>query len=284
MDFNTVDVDGQPPTLVENTYGKLERRFAPTIAGVCERGTLPTDRIAMRELLAFVASQATRTRRIREMQQRFYSDAHVFALRTRANNKRAFMKHLREMDGEVSKISDDEAEELFASLGERVNSKGVRFEFEQTKYIGDTLELAAELEDILARRCWILGRPSDGTAFVTTDDPVQLQPAGRGRPTHPLWSPGFDDENTNVIVTLSPRLVLIGLSYVFTARARVRLSRREVAAINTDLALSARRFIYSTEPRFAQIGEDGSVVQGPTEMLRRKEAPPAEMGFFSSGA
>jgi hypothetical protein len=56
-----------------------------------------------------------------------------------------------------------------------------------------------------------------------------LQPSSRDHPKHPLWSPGFGDEHTNVIVPLSSRLALMGLPYEFTARARVRYDRREVA-------------------------------------------------------
>jgi hypothetical protein len=70
MDFYSVEVKGESPALVENTYAKLEARFAPTLAGVVERGTLPTDPTAMREVLAFVASQAVRTPRVRQMHGR----------------------------------------------------------------------------------------------------------------------------------------------------------------------------------------------------------------------
>jgi hypothetical protein len=123
-DFYRVEAEGEHPNSAENTYEALETRFAPTIAGVCERGILPTDPIAMRELLAFVASQATRTPRVRDMQQRFYRDAQSLPLRMLTDNKPAFMKKLRAMEGEISKVSDEDADKLFAALGERVSSNG----------------------------------------------------------------------------------------------------------------------------------------------------------------
>jgi Protein of unknown function (DUF4238) len=265
-DFYRVDVEGEHPNLAENTYEALETRFAPVLASVCERGTLPTDPVAMRELLAFVASQATRTPRVREMQQRFYGDVHMLALRMLATNKPAFMKHLREMEGEISKISDEDAEDLFADLGERV-SANAPIEFEQTRLIGDTLELAGELEDVLARRHWILGRPNDdGACFITTDDPVHLQPA-TSRRMHPLGSPGFGDADTNVLVPLGPRLLLFGLPRP-SNRARLRLSRRAVAEVNGALAYAAHRFIVSSVPSFTFVDEGNNVVEGPTEVLR----------------
>jgi hypothetical protein len=74
----------------------------------------------------------------------------------------------------------------------------------------------------------------------------------------------------------------MGLPYDFTARARIRLSRAEVAAINTDTALAARRFIYSTPSSFVHIDADDSVVDGPTEFLRKPNNPPGATGFFSA--
>jgi hypothetical protein len=284
-DFYRVNIEGEHPNLAENTYEALETRFAPTLASVCERGTLPTDPTAMREFLAFVASQATRTPRVREMQQRFYGDVHMMTLRMLATDKPAFMKQLREMDGEISKISDEEADDLFAELGERVSTNSpAPIGFEQTRLIGDTLDLAVELEDMLARRHWILGRPNDDDArFITTDDPVHLQPATSQR-MHPIGSPSFGDANTNVLVPLGPRLLLFGLSRP-SDRARLRLSRRAVAEINGALAYTAHRFIFSLEQRFAFVDEGNTVVEGPTEALRLPKDRPQRSPFgFSAVA
>jgi Protein of unknown function (DUF4238) len=282
-DFYRVDVEGEHPNLAENAYEALETRFAPTLAGVIERGTLPKDsEIAMHELYAFVASQAVRTPRIREKLLRFHNDVAMLYLHTLADNKDAFMAKLRESE---PGISDEGAEEMYATHLEFLNAKGARVVMDQTTLVRDSLELAAEIEDLLTQRCWILGVAPDGAPFIASDDPVHLQPSQLEVPKNPLWSPGFGDPYTNVIVPLSPRLVLMGLPYEFTARARVRLSRKEVAAINTDLALSAYRFVYSTQPTFAQIGDDGAVVPGPTAALILKEEPPSSaerLGFFTS--
>ncbi len=276
MDFYSVEVEGESPALAEDAYAALETRFAPTIAGVNERGTLPTDPIAMRELLAFVASQAVRTPRVREMQRRAYSDVYMLEMRALADNKAAYMKRLCEWEPD---ISNAEAEEMFATHCEFVNAKGARVEMDQTTLVRDTLELAVELEDVLALRHWIICVAPDGTNFVTTDDPVHLVCAGR-RPANPsLWSPGFGDPNTTVQVPVGPRFLLMGLPYRVHL-ARKRLSRAEVAATNTDRALAARRFVYFVGPTFVQIAPDGAVVDGPTDALRRRdEAPPPHSPF-----
>lgn len=203
-------------------------------------------------------------------------------LHTLADNKDAFMARLRESE---PGISDENAEKMYATHLEFLNAKGARVVMDQTTLMRDSLELAAEIEDLLTQRCWILGVAPDGASFIASDDPVHLQPSQLEVPQNPLWSPGFGDPYTNVIVPLSPRHVLMGLPYEFTARARVRLSRNEVAAINTDLALSAYRFVYSTQPTFAQIGDDGAVVPGPTAALILKEEHPSSaerLGFFTS--
>jgi hypothetical protein len=282
-DFYRVDVDGEHPNLAENTYESLETRFAPVLADVCERGVLPKDDTAMANLLAFVASQAVRTPRLRGVLERFYNDTMMLTMRTLAKNKRAFVRALRDQNPD---ITDTDAEELFATQQEFVNSKGARVSMDQTTVVRDSLGLTNPVLDALAERFWILGVAPNDTAFVTTDDPVHLQPAGAAPPSHPLWSPAFGDRHTTVLVTLNPRLLLMGLPYEFEARARVRLSRAEVAATNTDLALAAHRFVFSTRPTFAQVGTDGRVIEGPAEMLRLTDEPSeraASTAFSAAG-
>lgn len=283
-DFYRVDVEGEHANLAEGAYGALETRFAPTLANVVERGTLPKDSdVAMHELFAFVASQAVRTPRIRETQERFHNDTAMLYLHTLADNKDVFLREVRESE---PGMSEADAEEMYQTHLEFLNAKGARIVMDQTTLVRESLEWAGDIEDFLAMRSWILGVAPADTMFITTDDPVHLVPSGRDAPKNPLWSPGFGDPYTNVVVPLSPRLMLMGLPYEFTARARVRLSRPDVASMNMDLAMSAYRFIYSTEPTFLHIGEDATVVDGPTAaLLLPKEEPPTmadRLGFFTS--
>lgn len=282
-DFNSVEVEGEHPNLIEKMYSDLESKFAPTIARVCERGTLPKDDpVAMGELLFFVATQATRTRRVRELFKKFYNDTGMLVMHTLGEDRAAYIRSLREEDPELTAA---DADAVFSDHIAFLNAKGARVEMDQTTLVKDAVDLSRDVVRQLEWRWWILLVAPTGTGFITTDDPVHLQPSTRDHPKHPLWSPGFGDMHTNVIVPLSPRLALMGLPYEFTARARVRYDRREVAELNTSLALSAHRFVYSNEPVFAQIGQDNAVVEGPTEMLRRKqtESAAARFGFFEAG-
>lgn len=265
-DFYSVEVDGQSPAVVEEAYARVEARFAPTLSGVVERGTLPRDAAGMREVVAFIATQAMRTPRVRAMQQRVYSEIHMTALRWFAEDKDAFLKQLRASDDEeLRNLPDHEADDMFALLNEQLNAPGARVEIEQTRLIGDALDVSADLEDMLAGRNWMLGVAPDNAQLITSDDPVHLRWAGAGPPP-PMWSPGFGTRNAMVAVALSPRLLLIG-EYREQGRARVRLTRRHVAEFNTELATGARRFAYSTSRTFPQV-EDDTIVDGPTASLK----------------
>jgi hypothetical protein len=99
---------------------------------------------------------------------------------------------------------------------------------------------------------------------------------------HSLWSPAFGDPNTNVLVPLGSRLLLIGLPRP-SDRARVRLSRRDVAEVNGALAYTAHRFIFSSDQKFAFVDEVNNIVDGPSDALRLPKDRPrrSRLGFFS---
>ncbi|MFT3693444.1 MAG: DUF4238 domain-containing protein [Kofleriaceae bacterium] len=279
-DFYRVELDGEHPNLVENTYEALETRFAPTLRSTVESGMLPKDEDGMHELLAFVATQAVRTPRVRQMQSKAYNDVSMLYFHTLGQNKNAFKKAWRD---EFPGLTSEELESKYAAHVDFLAKPGARVEMDQTTLVRDALVLAGELEDILAKRSWILLVAPAESLLVTSDDPVLLRPAN-SNPKHPLWSPGFDDRNTEVLVPLSPRLALAGLPYEYTARARLRMNRAQVAAFNTDLALKAHRFVYSTDPNFVQLTQDGSsVVEGPIDWLSLSAQPPVPtFNFFSA--
>lgn len=259
------NIKGEHTAFVEHVYAELERRFAPVITEINKRGTLPNDAIAGRELLAFVANQAIRTPRVRELLGCMFGDAYRIAQETVAADKPVLAKKLRDW---YPAITDEEVEACFNTRREFANEMDSRGGADQTTLVVNALELAAEVEDLLVHRHWILGVAPDDAQFITSDEPVQLQPARGSMTEDPLWSPHFDDPNTVVALTLSTRLMLIGLARP-QRRGRVRMDRRQVASINTEIAVAARRFIYSATPTFWHRTPDGSVAHGPTEILRR---------------
>lgn len=262
-DFYRVELEGTHPNAVEKAYGELEARFAPVLAEISARGTLPANPDAMGALLAFVATQAARTPRVRRLQDKAYSEVMMFALRGLGENKPAFMRKLRELD---PALSPEELEEIYATNAEFVGAEGARIETDESRLIADVLDLTADIEEMLAERTWILARSIDGTSIITSDEPVQLFWTSE-KPRAPWRSPGFGSPDAAVSVPLSPQLLLLGI-WGPSDRARLRLDRTKVAELNRATAHSAHRFVYSTEPRFAQMTESGSVVDGPTDELR----------------
>ncbi len=87
-DFYTLDVR-EAPQAAEDALAKLESIGADAIRDVVANNAFPDDD-AMRRLLAFVAIQATRTLRVRENIDRFYSDTHMLLLDTLVDESTAF--------------------------------------------------------------------------------------------------------------------------------------------------------------------------------------------------
>jgi hypothetical protein len=173
-DFNRVEIDGEHPNIVEGMYGKLESLFGSRLAGVCERGTLPKeDPVAMGELLFFVATQATRTRRVRDLLAKFYNDTGMLLMHTLAEDKEAYIRNLR---GDEPEITDADAEEMFAMHLEFLSAKGARVEMDQTTLVRDALDLAREI--VIDEGCGSFMSPVDGSGSDHLHE-LETRPASR---------------------------------------------------------------------------------------------------------
>jgi len=247
-----------------DVYAELEKRFAPVLAEVNERGTLPRDSLTGQLLLEFVATQAMRTLRTRELVRSVFDEAHLIAQQAEGEDEASFAERLKRWRPEVT---DEEVARCFETRREFTDDMQARGGVvDQTTLVLQALELGDEVKTVLANRYWILGVASDGAQFITSDEPVRLQPATNARLTDPQWLPSLEDPDTDVMVALSSRLILIGRSRAHH-RARVRLDRHQVAGFNTSVAFTARRFIYSIAPTFVYLASDGSVVDGPMGLM-----------------
>jgi hypothetical protein len=255
------DVVHQDVDVVEGVYSDMETRFDRVLIEINKRGTLPTESSKGCELLSFVATQATRTPSSRELLRHTFDEGAALVATTAEDSQESFAKRLKSLWLDVTQQEVDRCFDTRHEFMAGMRARGGMVD--QTTLVTEALHLAEDLEPILAERYWILGvAPNDDTQFITCDNPVLFQPAGNTCLTDPHWVPAFDDPDTNVIVALSPRLSLIGCSRA-SHRARKRLTRREVALVNTNAAFMARRFIYSAAPTFAYVALDRSVVNGP---------------------
>jgi hypothetical protein len=270
------DVDCKEANLVEKELGQLEGRLASIVAKVNQRRMLPSDPGEMSLLFGFVALQAARVPRVRRLFQKAYHDVGKLWLQELADNRAAFEQEFREPD-----MAEAEVAELFDSHCKLAYGDSTRIEMDQTTLVVDQLKAARDIADVLPQRYWILGVAQGDEMFITTDDPVCLLPA-RAERMHPLWSPGFGDANTIVVTPIGPTLLLIGLPN-WIDRARLRLSPRQVAELNTDLALRAYRFVYFTGPGFSHLSMAGDIVAGPTADLRAADPERSIFDLFGPG-
>lgn len=263
-DFYTLDVR-EAPQAAEDALAKLEAIGAEAIRGVVASNALPDDS-AMRPLLAVVALQATRTLRVRENIERFYSDTHLMLLNTLVDEPDAFANHARTVE---PGISDDDIARLREQSRALLDKPETRVRIDQTTLVRDTLNMAAEIEDLLCFRQWQLCISPTESAFITSDDPVALD-FERGVERSFLNSPGFGRKDTVVSFVLGPRHLIIGRAAVPKRRVR-EFDAQEVAGYNTRAAWNAARFFYFPVAGFEFIGPTGGVVAGPNELLRLPE-------------
>jgi hypothetical protein len=265
-DFYTLD-DREAPNAAEDALAKLEAIGADAIRAVGGSNALP-DPSAMRPLLAFIALQATRTLRVRENVERFYSDTHMLLLNTLVDAPDAFANHARTIEPD---ISDEDIARLHEQARALVDDPATRVRMDQTTLVKDTLTMAAGIEDLLCLREWQLCISPLETSFITSDDPVVLD-FEPGVERSFLNSPGFGRKDTAVSFVLGPRHLLIGRAPAPDQRVRT-FAAEEVARYNTRAAWNAARFFYFRSAGFAFIGPSGEIVAGPSELLRLPEVP-----------
>jgi hypothetical protein len=257
----------EAPQAVEDVLGKLEGIGAAAIREVTTTDVLPTTAEGLHRLMSHVALQAARTPRVRENLSSFYSDVHIRVLDTYAEHPDAFVAAMREVQPD---LSDTDAAKAHSELRELLDAPGVRVEMDQTTLIRDTLDAAADIEEMLCLRHWELCVAPAGRQFVTSDDPVVLD-FENGVAGHMFKSPGFGRQDTVVSFVIGPRHLIVG--YAFEPKQRRRdFSREQVAGYNTRAVWNAVRWVYFSGAEFDFIGPDEQLATGPAEVLRLPES------------
>jgi len=263
-DFYTLErTDRGDAYIAEEAFARLEGVFAPAIARVNDTRGLPAN---IRPLLAFIVMQFLRTPSARAWQARGYNAVWMAAIKEDVRHRDRFLSRARKAHPDMP---SEEIDEMYEAAREFLRAPGARIEMDQTTMIKDAFEVAPELEDVLAERCWLLGLPPDDAAVVTSDDPIVLEWSGRGKPPK-SWYPGLGDPDTTVLVALGPKHILAGVSEQVSSKRRICLTRDQVAQFNTSVACRAARFVYYTGAGFP-FEQHGRVVVGPTQWLKGDE-------------
>lgn len=151
-------------------------------------------------------------------------------------------------------------------MRELLDAPGVGVEMDQTTLVRDTLDAAADIEDMLCLRHWELCVASAGHQLVTSDDPVVLD-FEKGVTGHMFKSPRFGRSDTGCQLRDRARHLIVG--YAFELKQRRRdFSREQVAECNTRAVWDAVRWFYFGGNEFDFIGPDAQLATGPAEVLR----------------
>jgi hypothetical protein len=254
-----VDIAGNE-LAAESALSQLEGVFTPTLAAINHNGARPGPG-EIRKLLAFIAMQLARTPLRREWFDRGFSEIVMTTLRVSSARAEDFPRIVRNI---LPGASDNEIVETYEAIREFLATPGALVAMDQTTLVRAALELAPDLENILAARYWVLGVAPADAAFITCDEPVQLEWAGPGAPpAHFSPAPGRSD--TIVTVPLGPRYIAIGFPEP-QSRARFHLNLQEVARCNFRTTMNAVRFIYYGGAGFAFAEPAGGpLLWGPLE-------------------
>lgn len=261
--YMVVREDRGDANIAEDALAKLEGIFAPAIARVNETSALPAE---IRPLMAFIAMQFVRTPSARAWFDKGNNAIWMALLEEHAKTWERFLASARKI---MPDANEAELKEVFESIREFLRQPGARVEMDQTTLVRNAFELAPDLEDELAKRCWLLGMAPEDAPLITSDDPIVLDWDGDGEPPD-SWYPGFGDPNTVVLVSMGPRHVLAGVSEEVRGKRRKQLTRAQVAHFNTRVACRAARFVYFAGPDFP-FDKEGTIEVGPGEWLMGDE-------------
>ncbi len=236
----------------------VEGNAKPIIDQILRDKRLPESPEALAHLWIFFGFLAMRVPSIRRQLESFVTDIGRTSLQMiAANASPAYLDNFYRAQGipPSEQISFDEFKEF--ALSDRYTI-GIN----QGYLISLTLEQAPRLAELLAERHWCIGLAAD-SGFITSDRPVTLR---WSQPVPGSQSPGFGLGNTEVRISLSPSICLIGS---FDPLPEVAdLDHSQVAHFNADLVASADRFLFFRDENFRWADEDG-VSRSVNDLLGR---------------
>lgn len=206
-DFLRVDIDGQPPDLLESEMGRFEGRAREAILRIAaQRKFEGQDRIVVLNLMALLAVRSPQMREnIRDFQERVLK----MMMGTVLAKKERWETQIQQMkaDGKAPDL-----ELTYEQMKEFHDQDQYKIEVAREFHIGTELKVFEPVLRTLVARKWKLyyaGR--DEGHFVTTDRPVVLT-WNRPEDVPPMFrhSPGFGMLDTEVVFPLTSECFLLG--------------------------------------------------------------------------
>jgi hypothetical protein len=244
-DFNRVDIEGQPPDLLESAYSCFETEVDQALKRVAKEQSFDDqeDRMLLFNLIALLAGRNPRLReRFREFEERVLKQMLRMTLATpeRWESEKAKMKEAGYLKG-VADLS-------YESFRKFAFSDNYRIDTSTTHHAKLEIGNFDELLDCIATRQWMLMIASpDSGGFVTSDHPVCLMHSPGFKPTSrtPL---GYGLANTLVIFPVCSSLALWG---EYEGADGVRPADFfTVAKVNAAVIAHAERQVYARDSVF----------------------------------
>jgi len=253
---------------IERLFGQIEDRGAHAVRLIAETGELPSGE-DYEKLIDFMAIMAVRGPGVLKIIDEFHENViKSIAHEVTAANE-GWDSIVSDLRAEGKKIDKSDWE----GIRKFIESGQYRASLNQNFRMGVVLEMLKPTFGLLASRKWtILRAPADGPAFICSDRPLSVRwtdPAKMGG-----LSPAPGMFGTSVLFPLNKSLALIGM---FEGNLPPRqVTAHEIAFFNTWTALFADRYLYTAQPDFAVIANDGAV-GGKSELMERladKKGPP----------
>jgi hypothetical protein len=243
-EFNTVDIEGLDPHIVEKGLAEFEGEIAPALERIKAAKSLAVkeDRELLMNLICALAVRNPRQRAtindfVGEIAQTMAEM--TFATKERWESQVAAMKE----DG----VWDDSINVTFEDMQQFVRNRDYTINVAKEFNIGTEIEQHANLVQHIAARKWqMVGAKKGSGGFVTSDVPVCLRWSDNA--DHGMFGPGFGVAGTQVIFPVSSDMVLMG-SFE-GEESVVEADLFTVGRINLAIISNARNQVYSKDHAF----------------------------------
>lgn len=254
-DFYRIEAPGVEPNTMEQILEEYESQAASVVKKVIEIGAFPTgDDFTM--LIVMVALMAFRTPHFRRMYEKPLEDIGNLTLKMMSASPELWNQIQEGMKRNGYAVKKKTSyEEMKHFVDSNNYTLEIRNEFSRGWHIQILLKLVEEIMPSLMSRKWSLSfAKNKSDEFICSDSPVSLICT---KPISRFDRPGFERENTEVIVPLNKNVVLLGR---FEGESHILwASRKQVAAINSLSIIYAQRFIYSPRKNFYWLNKDGGI-------------------------
>lgn len=240
--FNRIEVDGIDPNALEDAFAEMESEISVHLKEVVEARSFPSDE-HFTSIMNLMAHLSVRNPRLRKNMEVFHRDIVQRIMHLTLDSKERWESQTEKMQAEGIPIRKDVSYEDVKAFHE---SGQYDILIDQTHLISLELKMLDPVLERLAARNWCFASASDGTEYITSDDPVVLS-WSHDRDTGP-YSPGHGLKGTLVTFTLCPSLALVG-AFEDMPESITHLPNM-VTGINTHIARYSTNQIYANNPNF----------------------------------